>query len=251
MALAKEGADLVLCGRKTLDSETWQVPPEVAAFLGWAHVTNAAALDAFGGRLQLSRETDFGFEIYEAEPPLVVSVGRAPETPVSDTEASDTGSIDVWQATDLVDDLREDDKRFGQPGSPTRVMAVRDSQPERNRERIEDVDQAATRILELLAERKPEPSPWEKPPHAAEIPGAQLRLLDDDRAGRQAAAASLARAPRSWTGPRREARRPERRARLRSDRTSRRSSGATAPRSSAWSTTRRSPSITRSSGARP
>src|SRR5687768_2544306 len=33
MAIQKEGADLVVCGRKTLDSETWQVPPEVAAFL--------------------------------------------------------------------------------------------------------------------------------------------------------------------------------------------------------------------------
>jgi electron transfer flavoprotein alpha subunit len=170
MALAKEGADLVLCGRKSLDSETWQVPPEVAAFLGWPHVTNAAALDAFGGRLQLSRETDFGFEVYEAEPPLVVSVGRAPETPVSGVGSD--GPIALWQATDLVDDLRDYDKRFGQPGSPTRVMAVRDSQPERNGERIEDVDQAARRILELLAERKPAASPWEKPPHAAEIPGA-------------------------------------------------------------------------------
>ena len=34
LAVAKEGADLVLCGRKTVDSETWQVPPETAAFLG-------------------------------------------------------------------------------------------------------------------------------------------------------------------------------------------------------------------------
>jgi electron transfer flavoprotein alpha subunit len=171
MALAKEGADLVICGRKTLDAETWQVPPEVAAFLGWPHVTNAAALDSFGGALQLSRETDFGFEIYEAKPPLVVSVGRAPEAPVSGSGSD--GPIDLWQATDLVDELREYDKRFGQPGSPTRVMAVRDSQPERNRERIEDVEQAARRILELLAERRPEPSAWEKPPHAAEIPGAR------------------------------------------------------------------------------
>jgi electron transfer flavoprotein alpha subunit len=171
MALAKEGADLVICGRKTLDAETWQVPPEVAAFLGWPHVTNAAALDSFGGALQLSRETDFGFEVYEAEPPLVVSVGRAPMTPVSG--AASDGPIDVWQATDLVDALREYDKRFGQPGSPTRVMAVRESRPERNGERIEDVDQAASRILELLEERKPEPSAWEKPPHAAEIPGAR------------------------------------------------------------------------------
>ena len=40
LALQKEGFDLVLCGRKTVDSETWQVPPEVAAFLGVPHLTN-------------------------------------------------------------------------------------------------------------------------------------------------------------------------------------------------------------------
>jgi electron transfer flavoprotein alpha/beta subunit len=78
MAIAKEGADLVLCGRKTLDSETWQVPPEVAAFLGWPHLTNASALELRDGRLRLQRETDFGSETYEAEAPLVVSVGRPP-----------------------------------------------------------------------------------------------------------------------------------------------------------------------------
>ncbi|MGH2920896.1 MAG: FAD-binding protein, partial [Gaiellaceae bacterium] len=82
------------------------------------------------------------------------------------------GPVDVWTARDLVDDVHENDRRFGQPGSPTRVLAVRDSRPERNGERIEDVEQAASRILELLDERRPEPSEWEKPPHAAEIPGA-------------------------------------------------------------------------------
>ena len=39
LAVEKEGADLVLCGRKTVDSETWQVPPEVGGVsrLGAAH----------------------------------------------------------------------------------------------------------------------------------------------------------------------------------------------------------------------
>src|SRR5919199_5248646 len=31
LALRKAGADPVVCGRKTVDSETWQVPPETAA----------------------------------------------------------------------------------------------------------------------------------------------------------------------------------------------------------------------------
>src|SRR5712692_3534000 len=45
LAIRKEGADIVMCGRKTLDSETWQVPPEVAAFLGWPHLTNVVAIE--------------------------------------------------------------------------------------------------------------------------------------------------------------------------------------------------------------
>ena len=171
MAIAKEGADLVLCGRKTLDSETWQVPPEVAAFLSWPHVTNAATLERMGDGLRLSRETDFGFESYEAPSlPLVASVGRPPAERAR--EAPSNGRIDVWTAADLVPDAHEGDKRFGQPGSPTRVLAVRDSRPERAQERIEDVEEAAGRILQLLDERRPEPADWEKPPHLAEKPGA-------------------------------------------------------------------------------
>ena len=55
LALEKEGADLVLCGRKALDSETWQVPPQVAAFLGWPHVTNVAAIERSWDTLRLIR----------------------------------------------------------------------------------------------------------------------------------------------------------------------------------------------------
>src|SRR5205085_9699894 len=51
LALRKAGAELVLCGRKTLDSETWQVPPEVAAFLGWPLLTSVVELSLQIGSL--------------------------------------------------------------------------------------------------------------------------------------------------------------------------------------------------------
>src|SRR3954452_23033336 len=45
LAIEKEGdVGLVICGRKTTDSETWQVPPETAAFLGWPHMTSVARI---------------------------------------------------------------------------------------------------------------------------------------------------------------------------------------------------------------
>jgi electron transfer flavoprotein alpha subunit len=120
--------------------------------------------------VRLTRETDFGVEIFEAQPPLVVSVGAAPPGPIAST--SPDGPIEVWGARDLVDDFRENDKRFGQTGSPTRVLAVRDSRPERKGLHTESVEEATRAILGLLAERKPETLSWEKPGHIAEIPGA-------------------------------------------------------------------------------
>src|SRR2546421_8657608 len=68
MALRKLGADVVLCGRKTVDAETWQVPPEVAAFLGVPHVTGVVELGRRDRSLVLTRETDDGTEGYQAEP---------------------------------------------------------------------------------------------------------------------------------------------------------------------------------------
>lgn len=165
LAIRKEGADLVLCGRKSTDSETWQVPLEVAGFLGWPHLTSVVAIEP---GLRVTRETDRGEDVYEVEAPAVLSISAPPD---GEPTAKD-GLIEVWQASDLVDDLRPNDKRFGQTGSPTRVLAVRDARPERKGFQTDDVEEAARVTSELLAERSPEPPSWEKPGHIAEIPGA-------------------------------------------------------------------------------
>src|SRR5881628_2763190 len=78
LAIQKEGdVDLILCGRKTLDSETWQVPPETAAFLGWPHVTSVVETELDGHLIRATRETDHGLETYELDDPAVLSLARA------------------------------------------------------------------------------------------------------------------------------------------------------------------------------
>ena len=168
LALEKEGYDLVLCGRKTLDAETWQVPPEVAAFLGCPHATGSVGLDLLGERLHVRRETDDGEQMIEQPLPAVVSVARAEHEP---SGAPRNGRIDVWAATDLVDDLHEEDKRFGQTGSPTRVLAIHDVTPKRAGERVGSVEEAAARIRALAAERPAGATAWDKPPYLAKEPG--------------------------------------------------------------------------------
>ena len=172
LAIRKEGADLVLCGRKTLDSETWQVPPEVAAFLGLPHVTNVSSLEFDGSTLRARRLGDEGGEVYELELPALCSVALPPGETEEDVAAAEAdGSIAVWTAADLVSEVHPNDKRFGQTGSPTRVLAVRDVSPERARELFEDPAEAAGRVRQLLAERPAPESNWEKPERLGERPG--------------------------------------------------------------------------------
>jgi electron transfer flavoprotein alpha subunit len=169
LAIEKESdVDLVVCGRKTTDSETWQVPPEVAAFLGRPHLTSVVNTDVHDGTIRATRETDDGLETWEVGSPAVLSLAGAHET----TDSTD-GRIDVWTAGNLVDDLRENDKRFGQTGSPTRVLAVRDVTPERAGESFDKLDEAVDRVRALVAERTPEPSQWDKPNRLGERPSPQ------------------------------------------------------------------------------
>ena len=166
LAIQKEGdVDLVVCGRKTTDSETWQVPPETAAVLGWPHLTSVVETELQEGTLRATRETDDGYETWEVSTPAVASLAYG-----RDGEGEADGPIDVWTATDLVDDVRDYDKRFGQPGSPTRVLAVRDVTPERAGDRYSDLQAAVERIRALAAERGPEPTSWDKPDRLGEQP---------------------------------------------------------------------------------
>ena len=169
-ALEREGFDLVLCGRKSIDAETAQVPPELGAFLNVPCLTNVVALEANGGVVHATRDADDAEEVWQIPGPAVLSVGAPP---AATTQAEGGDRIDTWGALDLVDEVLAYDKRFGQNGSPTRVLAVRDVTPDRARVTAASVEEAKAKIDELLAERAPTPPPWEKPPHAAEQPAAR------------------------------------------------------------------------------
>jgi electron transfer flavoprotein alpha subunit len=167
LALRREGADLVLCGLKTTDSETWQVPPEVAAFLDRPHLIGVTELELDGGTPVATVQTDEGSERWEVSLPAVMSVANAAAATATPTTG---GRVDLWGAADLVDDLQEGDRRFGQTGSPTRVLAVRDVTPERAGTVVGTAAEAAARVRELLSSVEPDTS-WEKAERLGERPG--------------------------------------------------------------------------------
>jgi electron transfer flavoprotein alpha subunit len=170
-AIRDEGADLVLCGRKTTDSETWQVPAEVAAFLDLPQVTNAVELEQAGEKLRVRRLGDEGEEVYELQLPGLCSVALPPDGADLDVEPLPVPEAVERIAVLTAADLGGDERRFGQRGSPTRVLAVRDVTPERARELFTDPAEAAARVRELLADRPRPGAAWEKPERLGEKPG--------------------------------------------------------------------------------
>jgi len=126
LALRREGSDLILCGKSSVDAETGQVGPEIAELLDLPQVTAVGRLDldAHRRRLKAERETDFGFETVECQLPALVSAAEdlAPERfpKRAEKEAAKAKPIVEVAARDLSEDLG----LFGVAGSPTRVEGL-------------------------------------------------------------------------------------------------------------------------------
>ena len=65
--------DLILCGRRTMDGETGQVPGEVAAALGLGCITNASSLEAESEHFSCTRILEQGIVRLAVQIPAVVS----------------------------------------------------------------------------------------------------------------------------------------------------------------------------------
>jgi electron transfer flavoprotein alpha subunit len=156
-ALAREGFDLVLCGRQSADAETGQVGPEVAELLDIVQVTGAhrLAIDREARRVVAEREIDAGYESVEAPLPALVTAAEdlAPERfpTKADRESAQAKPVAEIGAADL--GLHPDE--VGAAGSPTRVEGlevVDAARPGRVIDAATPVE-AAERLVEELGAR--------------------------------------------------------------------------------------------------
>ena len=74
-AVADAGANLVLCGKQSIDGDDGQTGQMLAGLLGWAQATQAARveLDAEGDGVTVTREVDGGTETLRAKLPIVIT----------------------------------------------------------------------------------------------------------------------------------------------------------------------------------
>jgi electron transfer flavoprotein alpha subunit len=156
MGLDKLKPDLVMCGMFSIDSETGQVPSEIAEFMSCPQVTSVRKIRQGDtpGTLWVEKETDEGYQNYEVTLPAVVSItelviaGRRPAP--EELEAAKGKPLETWSAADL----GGDPSVFGEAGSPTWVAEIRSAHLERTGTIIspEDPQEAADGIAAYLLE---------------------------------------------------------------------------------------------------
>ena len=157
LALQRENADLIVCGRNSSDAETGQVGPEVAELMALPHISNVRKLeiDRAANRISVERATDEGYQVLECALPAVVCVteGAGQERYPGREEMAEAEDKEIEQLTcaDLTDDL----SLFGLEGSPTWVEDIRLVEPDRLGVVIRDEtpEEAARQIAKHLTER--------------------------------------------------------------------------------------------------
>jgi electron transfer flavoprotein alpha/beta subunit len=164
-ALRREGPfDLVLCGAASLDADTGQVGPELAALLGLPFVGPARELAVDGGAATAKLETEDGYRTVRLRLPAVIAAAeRLCDPSKADADARRRIAADRIVCRTAFDlDLKRDE--VGQAGSPTTVGPIRLVETHRRRLRATSVDEAVHHLLAWDAFEGRPPGVTDRPP---------------------------------------------------------------------------------------
>ncbi|MGM0401790.1 MAG: electron transfer flavoprotein subunit beta/FixA family protein [Chloroflexota bacterium] len=128
-----DGFDLIICGEKTVDSDTGQVGAAVAEFLSIPHVAYVTEVrNADQDGLTVAQDIWGGIYLKKLQFPGLITVTKdinEPRLPtLQDKLKSRNAPIEMWDMDDFSDTLAPDD--VGLRGSPTKLRKVTDIVPE-------------------------------------------------------------------------------------------------------------------------
>src|ERR687895_1204158 len=152
-ALEPEGADLVVFGQQSSDSDGAVLWAAVADRLRRPVISQVADLTVADGKVRGKRQTEFGYDVIEAPLPAVVAVSDAINEPRYPSLKGIMGAKKKPQDTVGLADVGVEAERVGDAGSRTEVLALGEPPPRGESRRIEGDGNAPEQIVEFLAEK--------------------------------------------------------------------------------------------------
>ncbi|MCL2833328.1 MAG: electron transfer flavoprotein subunit beta/FixA family protein [Treponema sp.] len=117
--------DLIIAGERATDGDTAQVGPALAAWLDIPAVTYVSKIDQItGGRVQLQRLTEEGYELAGAPLPCLLTVVKEIAVPRLPALKGKIRSMDLQIPVLTAGDLDVNPEYLGLKGSPTRVVKI-------------------------------------------------------------------------------------------------------------------------------
>jgi electron transfer flavoprotein beta subunit len=153
-ALEREGADLVLFGQQSSDSDGAVLWAAVADRLRLPLISQAAELTVADGKATVKRQTEFGYDRIEAPLPAVIAVSDAINEPRYPSLKGIMGAKSKPQETLSLADVGVAADEAGDAGSRTEVLALAPPPPRGESRKIEDDGSGAQQILDFLVEKK-------------------------------------------------------------------------------------------------
>jgi electron transfer flavoprotein alpha subunit len=152
-AATKFEFDLIFCGQHSTDSETGQVPVELAELLGLPCALAAQKIEYLPEKMvQVRCETDEGWELLEMKLPAVISTAERLIRPIK-TKNADLSTAPKEKIQEIhLEDLGLSTEDVGLKGSPTWVDEICDVRVTRTPEIWDgsDVPAVVTKLLDVL-----------------------------------------------------------------------------------------------------
>jgi electron transfer flavoprotein beta subunit len=153
-ALERESADLVLFGQQGADSDGALLWAAVADRLQVPVISQAASLRIEGGAATVKRQTEYGYDVIQAQLPCVVAVSDAINEPRYPSLKGIMGAKKKPQGVLSLADLGLGVEAAGEAGSGTSVRSLSPPPPRGESLVVEDDGSGAERVADFLAERK-------------------------------------------------------------------------------------------------
>lgn len=151
-ASRKLGFDLIICGKQAIDGDTAQVGPEMAEFLAIPHVAYVKGIEEVSEeRVVLERMMDEGYDVIEAEFPLLITVVRELNEPRLPSLKGKMRAKKAEIKKLTREDIGAEESETGLQGSPTQVRNIFAPESKKDRKMLEGtVEEQVNQLIEEL-----------------------------------------------------------------------------------------------------